>query len=174
VIEYDHSNGRCSLTGGYVYRGNQNTLANGSYIFGDYCSGEIFLAQNGSWNLLVDTTFLISSFGEDEAGELYVVNLNGAVFRLASNTPPACTYSINPTSANYGTAGGNGTVMVTAPAGCPWTAVSNDSWVVLTSGQSGSGNGMVTYSVAQYSLKRKFQNGTITIAGQTFALRQSR
>ena len=47
LFDYSHVNGRCSITGGYVYRGSQRALASGTYVFGDYCSGEIF-AWNGS------------------------------------------------------------------------------------------------------------------------------
>jgi len=73
---------RCSVTGGYVYRGTQGTLPVGSYIYGDYCSGEILLWNNGQQQLLLDTTRNISSFGEDEAGEIYVVGLGGTVEKV--------------------------------------------------------------------------------------------
>ena len=77
---------RCAVTGGYVYRGTAGTLPAGTYVFADYCSGEIFTLQNGAVSLLLDTGFLISSFGEDEAGELYVVNRFGSIHRIV-NTP---------------------------------------------------------------------------------------
>jgi glucose/arabinose dehydrogenase len=173
-VTYTHGSGRCSITGGYVYRGTAGSLPVGSYVYADYCSGEIFLYPSSPGSVLLDTTFHISSFGEDEAGEIYVVNLDGTIERIVSATPPGCSYAINPTSASFGVSASGGTVSVTAPAGCPWTAVSNDTWIVMTSGASGSGNGTVSYSVAQYTLKRKFRTGTITIAGQTFSIRQSR
>ncbi|HEY0459351.1 MAG TPA: PQQ-dependent sugar dehydrogenase [Pyrinomonadaceae bacterium] len=66
---------RCSVTGGYIYRGTQNTLPTGSYLHADYCTGEIFLWNNNQQTVILDTSRLISSFGEDEAGELYVVGL---------------------------------------------------------------------------------------------------
>jgi uncharacterized protein (TIGR03437 family) len=84
IYEYDHSNGRCSVTGGYVYRGSRGTFPDGSYIFGDFCSGEIFIRNNNTVSMLLDTELLISSFGEDEFGEIYVADLNGSVFRLAT------------------------------------------------------------------------------------------
>jgi glucose/arabinose dehydrogenase len=47
IVEYDHfTNGRCAITGGYVYRGTRNSLPAGGYVFGDFCSGEIFLAAS--------------------------------------------------------------------------------------------------------------------------------
>ena len=70
VFDYTHSGGRCSITGGYVYRGAQGALTDGTYVYGDFCSGEI-LGWNGSTqSVLLDTAMSISSFGEDEAGEL--------------------------------------------------------------------------------------------------------
>src|SRR5262249_3404411 len=85
VTEYDHAtNGRCSITGGYVYRGSQQSLPYGSYVFGDYCSGEIFLYQAGVQTVVMDTALNISSFGEDESGEIYVVNLGGAIYHIAN------------------------------------------------------------------------------------------
>jgi glucose/arabinose dehydrogenase len=84
VIEYLHVQNRCAITGGYVYRGSQGSLPAGSYVFGDYCSGEIFLVQGGSMSVLLATSFGLSSFGEDEAGEIYVVNLGGTVNRIAN------------------------------------------------------------------------------------------
>jgi glucose/arabinose dehydrogenase len=86
IAEYDHQVGRCAVIGGYVYRGQAGSLPLGSYVFGDLCTGEIFL--NSPSRVLVDTTFMLSSFGEDEAGEVYVVDLAGAVYRFAADTPP--------------------------------------------------------------------------------------
>ena len=74
IFEYNHSNSRCSITGGYVYRGNRGTFPKGSYLYADYCTGEIFLWR-GIQQRLVDTTRLIASFGEDDDGEIYVVGI---------------------------------------------------------------------------------------------------
>ncbi len=82
VIEYDHAGGRCSITAGYVYRGAKGTLPPGSYVYGDFCTGEIFLAEGAVSRLLLDTSLNITSFGEDEAGEIYVVGIGGTVQRL--------------------------------------------------------------------------------------------
>jgi glucose/arabinose dehydrogenase len=86
VLDYAHGP-HCSVTGGYVYRGAALPGLAGTYLFGDYCSGMIWgLSQvNGKWEsrLLLETKLAISAFGEDAAGELYVLDLNGGVFRLA-------------------------------------------------------------------------------------------
>ena len=76
VFEYSSTGARCSVTGGNVYRGTQNTLPTGSYIYGDYCTGEILLWNNNQQTLLLDTARFISSFGEDEDGEIYVAGLS--------------------------------------------------------------------------------------------------
>ena len=85
VTEYPHSKG-CSITGGYVYRGTQTALR-GLYVFGDFCSGRIWTLERdakGAWLKVerLQTKTRISSFGEDEAGELYVVDHGGSVYRL--------------------------------------------------------------------------------------------
>ncbi len=89
IAEYDHSLG-CSVTGGYVYRGAQYPSLNGVYFYGDYCTGNIWgLTQqaDGTWqNALVSRSGLtISSFAEDEAGELYVVDHQGQLYQIALN-----------------------------------------------------------------------------------------
>jgi glucose/arabinose dehydrogenase len=88
IFDYPHEEGNCSITGGYVYRGTQMPALDGAYIFGDFCSGRIWaLAREGAgWKSLemLDTNLSLSSFGEDEAGELYVTDLNrGGVYLLA-------------------------------------------------------------------------------------------
>lgn len=82
IIEYSSadSSGRCSVTGGFVYRGTQGALPVGGYVFADYCSGEIWL--NNLSTRLHDTPRLIVSFGEDDDGELYVCYSNGQIDKL--------------------------------------------------------------------------------------------
>jgi len=87
ILVYNH-NPECSVTGGYLYRGNIGGL-HGRYVFGDYCSGRIWFAvpDSGNWVAAewADTAFAISSFGEDEDGELYVTHLDeGEVYRFES------------------------------------------------------------------------------------------
>jgi glucose/arabinose dehydrogenase len=82
VAEYTHSLG-CSITGGYVYRGSHRDLQ-GLYVFGDFCSGRIWTMPHDGSTITVrrDTALAISSFGEGENGELYVTDLNGALYRV--------------------------------------------------------------------------------------------
>lgn len=94
ISEYTHAASRCSITGGYVYRGARGSLPTGSYIFADFCTGEIFMRQNGlnTSPVLLDTALGISAFGEDESGEIYVVALGGSVSRIANPNPPTPQY----------------------------------------------------------------------------------
>lgn len=80
--EYRHEQGRCSVTGGYVYRGKHIPELTGIYVYGDFCSGEIWGYRNGGTSLLTDTDLQISSFGEDSEGELYVVGYQGRILKI--------------------------------------------------------------------------------------------
>jgi glucose/arabinose dehydrogenase len=88
LVEYGQTSTRCSVTGGYVYRGYQYTVMRGGYFFGDYCSGEIWTINSGatfpaSPVRKLDTKYNISSFGQGEYGQVYITALNtGEVFRL--------------------------------------------------------------------------------------------
>jgi len=89
VVEYSHANG-CSITGGFVYRGTRAPSLVGQYFYSDYCSGWMrsFSYANGavtgqtSWSLNVSLGNVLS-FGEDSAGELYVLSAGGGVYRIA-------------------------------------------------------------------------------------------
>ncbi len=172
ITEYSHAGGRCSITGGYVYRGSQGAFNPGTYLFGDFCTGEIFKFEGGAQSLLMDTAINISSFGEDEAGELYVVGLGGTVHRFTNTSPPTCSFTIDPLSRSFGSGGGTGGVSVTTQAGCNWTATSNAPWISVTGGASGVGSGTVSYSVMA-NPSASPRTGTITIAGQTHTVNQA-
>jgi hypothetical protein len=90
LLDYSHTRGRCSVTGGYVYRGSRGTLPAGLYVYGDFCSGEIFVTNGDTQVVLMFTAMSISSFGEDEQGELYVVDREGTISRIEP-VPAACT-----------------------------------------------------------------------------------
>jgi hypothetical protein len=93
-VENNHNFSDCSFIGGYVYRGSSIPNLNGRYLYGDWCTNRIWtftwtgagaaLSENLSGNLQSeDTLRAISAFGEDTAGNLYVVDVSaGAVFRI--------------------------------------------------------------------------------------------
>lgn len=89
VFEYDHSHGECSITGGYAYRGSAIPDLQGLYFFSDFCQGWVrsFRHQTGGVIELTDWPTLrpgglVTSFGEDAAGELYVLASSGGVFKF--------------------------------------------------------------------------------------------
>lgn len=85
AAEYSHAEGGCSVTGGYVYRGGMPEW-DGIYLYGDYCSGKIWglILADGLWQsrLLFETGTTITTFGQDESGEIYFASDNGAIYRL--------------------------------------------------------------------------------------------
>ncbi len=86
IYEYSHSFG-CSVTGGNIYRGEAIAELEAVYLFGDWCSGRIWGAWRDhelNWQAdeLMKTGIPISSFGEDEAGEVYVIDYGGALYRF--------------------------------------------------------------------------------------------
>lgn len=88
---YNHSAGDCSITGGYVYRGQRRPELRGAYIYGDYCSGKISMLRynNGAVtqdSLLIDTPNLILSFGTDQNNELYCLTQQMKIFRFNKST----------------------------------------------------------------------------------------
>ena len=90
IHSYDHSLGR-SVTGGYVYRGQQIPALVGGYIFGDYVTGRIWALTEApeAWSPteLFNTSLSISSFGVDEDSELYVVHHGGSIWKFTSTAP---------------------------------------------------------------------------------------
>ena len=97
------------------------------------------------------------------------ITVGGQQFNI-SESSFNCSYSINPTFASPGDAGGNLYVSVSATTGCPWMAVSKAPWITVTSGASGSGGGVVGLKVAPNTGAPR--TGTATIAGQTFTVKQ--
>ena len=88
LVEYPHLGGTCSITGGYVYRGSALPALVGNYFYADYCDGSVHSIQGQSdatpadWTSLLSPGVNISSFGQDARGELYIVQLDGPVWRI--------------------------------------------------------------------------------------------
>ena len=85
AAEYSHNEGGCSVTGGYVYRGAM-TEWSGVYLYGDYCSGKIWglILSKGQWQnqVMFEAGVTITTFGQDESGEIYFASDNGSVYHL--------------------------------------------------------------------------------------------
>lgn len=127
ILEYDHSLG-CSVTGGHVYRGRRFPSLAGLYIYGDYCSGRIWggWRDGGGWKSLqlLDSPYAISTFGEDEAGELYLAHYatGGAIYRIVDAAGPPSDVRVLPVAGS--TSGAFGAVFRTSlqlhnPTGSP-------------------------------------------------------
>jgi all-beta uncharacterized protein/BACON domain-containing protein len=101
------------------------------------------------------------------------LTIAGQTFTVNQAAAGPCTYSINPTTITVGDEPVSGlSVAVAAGAGCTWNATPNAGWLQITAGSSGTGNGSVTYTVADYT--GSLRTGTMTIAGQTFTVTQVR
>jgi glucose/arabinose dehydrogenase len=96
----------CAVTGGYVYRGSNFPSLVGAYLYGDFCSGRLWGLRkdiNNEWisTFITDTDYLISSFGEDEQGELYLTDYaSGSVIHIAK--APVLSATFNSEAANDG------------------------------------------------------------------------
>jgi uncharacterized repeat protein (TIGR01451 family) len=129
IAEYNHDFGRCSVTGGYAYRGTASNIAPGAYFYADFCSGEIFLFHGGVAQMILDTSIFVSSFGEDESGELYVVDLGGTVSRMTAPLIAPTLVSVTPA---MGLAGSTSSVTLVGTGFTP--GVSINAGIGLTTG----------------------------------------
>ncbi len=90
LVEYGHSSGACSITGGYVYRGTRVPALTGNYLYADYCNGMVWSfrlvggAATGArdWTPQLSPGGGVSSFGQDARGELYIMTLGGSLYRI--------------------------------------------------------------------------------------------
>lgn len=115
--------------------------------------------------------FIVASNGGDERTGAITVGGRQATVIQAASPPRECSYSISPGIQDIGAAGGAAQVAVSTSTGCAWNAASSASWIAVSSGSSGSGNGTVSISVAGNTGGER--TGTLTIAGRTAALVQA-
>ena len=139
---------------------------------------------DGTWTATTSASWITLNRASGDAGVscVYVVSANysadtrSATIDIGGNaytvTQTGYTATISPTSASKTYTGGSGTIDVTCDAGVSWTAKANASWLSV-SPTSGTSNGSVTYTVAQYSNGTTTRTGSITIAGQTFTVSQT-
>jgi len=103
--------------------------------------------------------------GQSRAGNITV---GGQIFTV--NQSSGCVFSISPASANISAAGGTGSLSVSSGNGCVWTAAANSSWITITAGSGGSGNGTIAFSAQPNTGIAR--TGTIIVGGQTFTVNQ--
>jgi uncharacterized protein (TIGR03437 family) len=136
------------------------------------CNGAMVLSDalgNASCDLVIS-----GSAGSAQLTGVVGGTISTPAIQLTITAPgtPSCNYSISSPNASYAATGGSGSVNVTAGSGCNWTASSNASWINITSGSSGTGNGTVNYSAAANTGSSAL-SGTMLIAGQTFTVNES-
>jgi glucose/arabinose dehydrogenase len=159
VAEYDHSIG-CSITGGYVYRGSQYLPLQEHYFYGDYCTGVLFSLHNDAPNQwtatqVADTPYFISSFGEDENGELYLADYSqGRIYQIQYEQDVLAPGDVTDLTAATGTS--NGTVSLR------WTAPYDDA----DDNRSGPVTSyLVKYATSTISNETDWANATIVSTG---------
>ena len=159
-----------------IYNNGNSTLTVSSISYPSGFSGSWSGSISAGSSRNVTVTFAPTS--EISYGGTITVNSNrtsGTNTRSCSGTgvaTPTCTYSLPVTSSSAGASGGTSIVNVYTQSGCNWNAFSNDAWITITSGSTGSGNGAVSYSISANS-NTSSRSGTMTIAGITFTVNQS-
>ena len=136
--------------------------------------GGVFKSSDGggSWTAINSglTSFDVVALAIDPQNPSRIyAGTSGGVF-VSSQT--SCTYSISSNDSSYSSSGITSDQVTVTATGCGWTAESHDSWITITSGSSGSANGVVTFSVAP-NTSPVSRTGTMTIAGETFTVTQA-
>jgi len=143
-----------------VSTGSTTTNSSGSYSLTGLSNGTYTVTPSKSGYTFTPTSRTVKINGANQTE----INFTAAI---------ACTYTISPTSQSFDSSGGSGSVTVTTQNGCTWSATSNASWITITSGSSGTGNGTVNYTVSSNSTTSQ-RTGTMTVAGQTFTVTQEK
>ncbi len=156
----------CQATGGGVCGGTGNNRTVSFTALAASTSATITIhvvvgCSNANNSTISNSASVTSTTADNVSGN------NSASTTTTVNNPGT---TLSPTSQSFTQPGGSGTVNVTVPFGCSWTAVSNDSWITVTSG-GGFASGTVNYDVAANNTGSN-RSGTITIAGQTFTVNQ--
>ena len=157
-----------------------NLITGGQSLgYSTYFGGSDGREEYGAQGIGLDLIGNVYVAGNTEATDFPIVNAyqpknHGSYDAFISKIIESvgCSYAISPISESFDANGGSGSVSVVTSPNCDWTAVSNDSWITITSGSSGTGNGVVEYSVAANSDSQP-RTGTMLIATQTFTVTQS-
>ncbi len=158
VLQWDPSSG--SVAGYRIYYGTSSRVYDSSLDVGNTTTCTVSNLQDGSSYYFAATAIGNSGEESDYSAE--------AVYDPAS----PCAYSLSPAAQSIGSSGGSGSVTISSGSDCPWAAVSNASWVILTSNSSGAGGATLNYSVAPNSSPQT-RNATVSVAGRSFTISQA-
>jgi hypothetical protein len=123
---------------------------------------------SGSGNDVASYTIAANTSSNEITGTMTIA---GQTFTVVQ-TGLDCTFLLDSTSASYDATGGSSNIMVTAGTNCDWMATSNSGFITITDGNSGLGNGVVSYTVAA-NTNAVVQTGSMTVAGQTYMITES-
>lgn len=145
----------------------------------------ISVSSGGSGTGSGSVAYVVSANASDSrSGTMTIAGQTFTVSQAASSPPPpsptppppsppaACSYAISPTSLRVGRGANSATISVSTGSTCSWTASSNTSWITVTSGASGTGNGTVTFSYTRNEA-RGDRTGSLTVAGTTVSVEQN-
>ena len=166
-------------TGATISPGSQSFNAAGG-------NGSIAVTTQSAWTATSNDSWITISSGASGSGNgsvVYSVAQNNTGFARTGTitvagktftvTQDACAVGFSPAAAiTVDAAGGSFSVNVSAPTGCAWTAMSNTAWITLNSGTSGSGDGVINYTIPLNTIATS-RSGTITIAGKTLTVTQT-
>ena len=116
----------------------------------------------------VGFTVSLNAGGASRTGIVHAADQDITITQAAAG----CSYTVTPQSAAFGSDGGQGTISVSAPAGCAWTAATTDSWISIVQGATGSADGSVVYAVARQT-SADTRNGVVHVAGVDVRVIQS-
>jgi Zn-dependent metalloprotease len=140
-------------------------------------SGWFVSGQNVSISAAPQSSFSFGSWSGSGTGSYTgsanpaSVTMNGPVVENGNFSSNPCLYSVSPSSRNFTSASGTGSVSVTAGGGCAWGAASNATWISITGAANGSGSGTISYSITA-NPNAVSRTGTLTVAGQTHTVTQ--
>jgi len=134
-------------------------------------TGVQFNGTNASYTPVSASQILAQVPASASTGLIRVTTSSSSATSASAFVVTSCSISLSSTSQTIGAAGGIGNFTVSAPNGCSWTATSSSSWITITSGIGGSGNGTVGFSVGVNSGAGS-RAGSIVVAGQTVTITQ--
>ncbi|OPY69608.1 MAG: Fibronectin type III domain protein [Syntrophorhabdaceae bacterium PtaU1.Bin034] len=155
-----NANREADLVGYRLYYGTSSRSYSANVDVGNRTSFTVSGLQDG-------TTYYFALIAYNTSGQASAYSNE-----VSSAAQTSCTYSISPTSQSFAASGGTGSVSVATQTRCAWSAASGVSWVAVNSGQSGTGNGTVTYSVSPNSATTSRSAG-ITVAGRLLTVTQA-